>query len=687
MKAKLFSSLVVMCGVYISAFAGGNVTIEHTTQRFIGDVSTFDRDKYTNAHLLHEKGNNEFETFKSDYNINPDYIGGRQFWNPLGMVKNGVIPNVTDRYNGTRKITPNLVATGTARQLMWDKNVDYSAINITTHSKNAAAFVAKKYRDDWDLIPQYLEPFNEPMVHAIDYYPEGKEGKYIDEKLKSIYDKISYYHKHLADAIRATPELKDMKVIGYASAFPEFEGNNFKSWNTRYKNFIDIAGKELDGFSIHLYDGSGINNTGGRRSGSNVEAILDLIETYSLIALDELKPYAITEYGRLVADQPGWITDKTQSNYETVENSQAVRSQLHMIMSFMERAGNIMTTIPFNVDTRDVKQKYTKSSIWINNNGAIETTNRVFLYEMLKDIKGDRVWIHSDNVDIQTQAFVSGDELYVMLNNLNDAKQTMNLNLINKDGLQHVDVKRLKIFIDKKPELTNSALSAAPASISLEYGETAVLTYKFKESIAFENTIYSTKYYSKKYLDEISAGGILAYSFMDVETGEGSAVLRLSIGRAHGLTTKPSSVMINGTKINIDSDIIRGYDQKTRKQFFGTLEIPVDIALLNNGHNKVRVTFSDKGGYVSSAILQVNKKKESTELAENDYSALKLVPSVVDAGEVVTVMNNDKPLTIYDIKGNIVASENESSTINTVNFTSGMYLVSAEGAVKKLLVR
>ena len=78
---------------------------------------------------------------------------------------------------------------------------------------------------------------------------------------------------------------------------------HFQLWKSRYKKFIDIAGRDIDFYTVHLYDGSGVNNKVGRRSGANSEAILDIIEAYSYKALGEVKPYAITEYGRLVPDQ------------------------------------------------------------------------------------------------------------------------------------------------------------------------------------------------------------------------------------------------------------------------------------------------------------------------------------------------------------------------------------------------
>ncbi|MEM6830726.1 MAG: hypothetical protein AAF551_09420 [Bacteroidota bacterium] len=98
-----------------------------------------------------------------------------------------------------------------------------------------------------------------------------------------------------------------------------------------------------------------------------------------------------------------------------------------------------------------------------------------------------------------------------------------------------------------------------------------------------------------------------SFTFDPADTGSGMATLRLGVGRDHGLSLTPE-VLINGKKVAIEGDIIRGNDQVNRSQFFGVLEIPFSIDLLNEkDSNTVEVTFPDSGGKISSAILQVQK--------------------------------------------------------------------------------
>ena len=86
----------------------------------------------------------------------------------------------------------------------------------------------------------------------------------------------------------------------------------------------------------------------------------------------------------------------------------------------------------------------------------------------------------------------------------------------------------------------------------------------------------------------------------------GEVVLRLGVGREHGLSLQPT-VTVNGTAVTVPADY-RGYDQyhngAGREAFFGVLEIPLPWSVIS-ANNQVDVTFGDSGGHVSSVALQV----------------------------------------------------------------------------------
>ncbi|MEM6642691.1 MAG: T9SS type A sorting domain-containing protein [Bacteroidota bacterium] len=676
-----------------SVFAQGSILIDHKTKRFLGEVSALDRDKFTNVHNVYNDVDPEFEAFKETYNISPDYSGSRQFWNPMNKVNDGVIPSVPDNYDGVREVLKGRVGTGRESRLFFDETLDYSQEDVSQFSLDLADYIARSYRDEWDPMHEFIEPFNEPMVHAKDYYPGG----FNSAKNDLIITKMCEFHRDLGQAIRTMPELVNLKMMGYASAFPEFESNDFDLWNKRYKKFIDIAGEDMDIFSVHLYDGSGINNTGGRRSGSNAVAILDLIEAYSFIKLGVAKPVAVTEFGRLVANQPGWANGNGVKNYEPVENSQATRSQLHMVMDFIEREDNFELALPFNTNQREPTTQFSKATLFTtDDSGNVVLTPRRFFYEMLSDLKGERVRILSTNVDVQILAFVEGSELYVMLNNLNDDSQNIALQMLDLEGLTEVEVKRLKVFLDKTPELSTTIESTAPAALTLEYGETVVLTYKFDSDISFENTITRTKYYGTEYLKPIAAGSTLSFTFTDVEVGEGDASLRFGIGRSHGLSLRPT-VSLNGSTLSLPTDLIRGYDQLNRSSFFGTLEIPFDISLLQEGTNTIELSFDDNGGFITSAIMEVEVAENEVEEPELPLGAviqsdLVVYPNPVVRGEKVTITSSSQvnSISIFDASGRLIQVI-EGDELETKDLRQGFYYLQVQaGSVvesRKLLIQ
>lgn len=684
MTIKHITLIAGACMLWLSlAHAQGIISIDHKTQRYLGDVSSFDRGKYLNGHFVFNNFDADFDAFKSTYNIAPSYKGSRQFWNPMNKVNNGQIPNIQNKYDGVRVVNKRLVGTGRASRLMYDGTVDYSTVDVSAFSKQFAAYVAQSYRDEWDPMQEYIEPFNEPMVHARDFYP----GNWNSAKNDSVISHMCLFHRDLGQAIHALPELANLKMTGYASAFPEFEQNDFDFWNARYKKFIDIAGADMDVFSVHLYDGSGINNTGGRRSGSNVEAIMDIIEAYSFVALDTVKPLAITEYGRLVLSQPGWPGNGI-SNYEPIENSQAVRSQIHMVMSFMDRGDNIALTIPFSVGKSDpLADKFSRAALFVEqSNGTYSLTERRYFYEIWREVQGDRVWAYSTNVDVQTQAFVDGDKLYVVLNNLNDNDQQVSLDLQDPQEVAEVRVKRLKIFVDKVPEFTLDTLGAAPTSMTLAYGETAVLAYTFNSPIVFDNEIRSKKYYATTYLQPIVANTDASFTFEGIETGShGIATLRIGVGREHGKSLRPT-VQVNGQPLPVEGDIIRGYDQNSRNQFFGVMEIPVPMSMLTAGSNQVKVQFGDSGGHISSAILQVQKANQAVPVSATPTvnQAITIFPNPVSDYLRIQGAAPYVKYSIYDVQGRVIqAGQLRENSLDVRALPTGTYLLQLEeGAIK-----
>lgn len=597
----------------LNAYAQNNaVQINMNCQRYIGGVSELDRNKYFS---VHDTGNDaEQAAFRKNYNV----TGGRGFWGPSGY-SNAQLKNPIGTYPGPR------VGNDNPRKVLFNEV-------LTEHPGNAfldkmdvnkagdwAVEYFKNYSNDSGR-PEYYEPMNEPFVHAKDFYTGGWNA----DNEKRIREQMALLYNAIGQKIKASPALVNMKVIGYSAAWPEMELGDFGHWKDNQKMFMDKAGDNMYAFSTHLYDGINVTGQDTKRSGSNSEAILDLIEAYSFIKWNTIKPHAITEYGAI---EKGYGT-----NYSDVASVQTVKSINHILFNLLERQDHLAQSTPFitgkatwHITAANNYQPYgavlwKPSNIGQPNPTAWVYTPRIYFYELWKEVKGNRISIKCENPDIQTQAFVDGKKMYVAFSNLHHADQTINLNMIaGTNGLVNVKIKDLKIYEQLDPVYLETTVTQAPTSLKLISSQSVVLEYTFTNDITFNNALRETKYYTNNYLTPIVANTSLNFNFNNVTQGFGFANIRMSIGRKHNVSKSPI-VKINGTVVTVPTNWA-GYDQANRTDFFGMINIPFSTNLLKKD-NVITLEFPDSGGTVSSMILSVeNYDNPATTLGIQTFGA------------------------------------------------------------------
>jgi len=658
---KLLLLVAVLSSFQIKA-QSTTVEIDPSCQRFINGISELDRTKFFSVHdsALDADG----IAFRNDYNV----TGGRDFWGPYGVAYQqsspipeervpGVYPADLPGNDNVRTIRDGFVMTS-HRFWTFKDGLDINA------AANWAAEYFKDYINDGEA-HEFFEVMNEPFVHAQDY---GDNVQDIKRQMSLLFNEVGLRFEN-------TPALANMKVIGYSAAWPSYELFDFGQWNDNQKLFMDLAGENMDAFATHLYDGINVTGQDTKRSGSNSEAILDLIENYSYIKWRKVKPHAITEYGAI---ESGYGPD-----YSEIASSQTMTSMNHILMGLLDREDRIAVSIPFatgkatwHITAENNYQPYTPA-LWIPTNigepvpAGWRYSPRILFYDLWKDVKGERALIKSDNPDIQVQAFIDNTKMHVVLSNLDDDTQTVNLRMLsNLENVENVLVKSLKVFPQAMPDFSTETLNAVPSSITLIKDETVVLEYNLSTSPVYSNALRFTSYYPTDYLRPIAANTPLLYGFTGVATGDGFASIRMSIGRKHNVSKKPI-VTVNGQTIAVP-DNWQGYDQANRDDFFGMIEIPFSANLLR-ANNEIRVVFPDDGGRVSSLIL-------STQLFDTPRSAL----SILGTGNPCPNQNSGK-ITIkpllpdtYEaiLTGNGVnLTETFSSLFNFENLATGTYMV------------
>lgn len=610
--AKLGLVMAVSTIASQAALAATTATIDLNTQKFIGGVSDLDRSKYFNIHMTATESQvtvAELEFITKELNAG----FGRQFWSPFSA-HSGDAPYPSEASaitNGANSIT---YANNHA-------NAAYASnrVMVTDHPKNvyvhgedpllAAEWAANYFKHYYDNAnrPMFYEPMNEPYVHAGDF---GTDQAAIRLGMANVFKEIG---KKFDQENIAT------QIIGYSSAWPSMELWDFGHFNGRMKQFMDVAGPHVDSFSIHPYDGVNVTGANNERSGSNLESLLDLIETYSSFKWNTVKPITISEYGGIESGYGDTYTD--------LRSAQSLLSQNKMLMQLLDRQDRLLTTIPFN--TGKAAWHYNAANNW-NPYGATILrpdptsivdgkptnffwTKRADIYRLWSDVQGSRVKVETTNPDIQVNAFVNGNKAYVALNSLAEAWETVDLDFVNSLGtITNVRQKLLVVRQSTEPTYTDTTITA-PASYAMEPGTTVVWEYTFAAPVGFDGTLDTKHHYAPEHLVNIIANQNNIFSFNGVTAQNGKSVIRMSLGRAHGASLAPT-VLLNGTAVNVNLNW-KGGNQATRDSFFGAIEIPVDNALLQV-NNVVTVTFPDAGGQIASMVLQVNNDSTATSIPD-----------------------------------------------------------------------
>lgn len=604
MKKTVYLSLSLL--ISSVGFAQNNkVSIDLTTQKFYGSTSELSREKYFSGHFSYTDG---------DLAEDADYLFGnlgikfgRSFAGPRSFGKDHSIMSVEEASAGGTRTNKSIIGGKLFK--------DYATrdLIITAHPKEAfamnadynkiAAYDAAYIKTAFPVLPRYYEVMNEPFVHAIDFvktYPET-DGVIIE---------MSKLHKVVADKVHA--EVPDIMVGGYSAAWPEYEKNNFAIWDSRMKTFMDIAGESMDFFATHLYDG--VNVTGGfvYRSGSNSEAILDLIEAYSYIKWGKIKPHLISEYGYTAKNMQG-------KPYSPESDGICLVSYNKILMGLLDKPDRILKAVPFIVGRapwfyKDPKNTEGNPYPWVISrkmpDGSYQLTHLVKFYELWKGVEGDAIAVNSNNPDIQVNGYASKGKIFIAMNNLDDKEQKISLDFLHNSSKLINKMTLRRLFLDDKgiPQLQFSKGTKTVDELVLKPGETVVLDCDTKK-IEFDNTLNEDNYYAKTYLQKIEANTPLTFEIEKaVASKNGSATIRMGISRAHNLSKSPK-VTINGTPVEVPNNWA-GYDQAPREQFFGVIPIPVAINLIKEGKNTITITFPDAGGFVSSVILNEERLKK-----------------------------------------------------------------------------
>ncbi|MEM6347023.1 MAG: Ig-like domain-containing protein [Bacteroidota bacterium] len=546
----------------------------------------------------------------------------------------------------------------------------WTIANGTAAGEYMGRFVNEFFGGNGQPEPAFVEIMNEPLYEFVT----------VGDKTPA---EIFSFHNEAADAIRA--QNANVLIGGYTAAFPNFEEDDFQRWHERWKLFIDMSGDKMDFWSIHFYD---FNLSWGNqpvlRRGSNMEATLDMLDHYTQLSFNEIKPLVISEYG-------GRALTLEADPWSPYRDWMSIKSMTSMLLAFSERPQHILSAIPFIIvkaewGRQDDGDPYPWRLMRQNKELPGQTGNHwvytefVKFYQLWSEVKGTRIDSRSTDPDIQTNAFVDGNKLYLILNNLNFHDTTVLLNCVERQNnlLQNIKVKHLYLdSLSNTPMLDENNYSSLD-SLMIGAEGSAVIEYTYQNSLLVDELVAETKYYADRYLVPIIPYAENKFEINNIDKEmQGEAVLRLGLGRDHGKSLQPT-VKINGFEIAVPDNYM-GYDQLTRDSWFGVIEVPIPFYYLQTD-NEISVQFKDQGGYISSMAIRVYNHSDAVMRSDSVApTSLSLVPATqaILPNTSYRLIPTILPITATDPSLIWSSSDPSIATVDSLGVVTGLMLGNA----------
>ena len=647
-SCRILSFVVGLLGVTGDALAV-DVEVNLNVRREVGGISEFDRSKFITIHSTNTDGDwgdrygpNFTDDLLADFVLSNDVYFGRDTGYITGQLRkqldeDPVKPGWASVTNGTYSIEHQ----GQYQRNNYDAKTELHAYEDRSMDNVIAAQFHPFWPDGtltargWALsqTDTASEPFGSAsgnyMGHFLNHYygSETQVGKPLplwvevmnepDWPLFEASGDPAYgtsspaelwkYHNSVADQIHRLNT--NVLVGGYCPAFPDPERDDFEEWTDEWVSFIDTCGTNLDFYTIHLYDIDQSTKKITRR-GSFTEALFDMIEHYSQIRIGKQLPFVISEYA-------GKDSVLAQDGWSALHDWKRIKSMSGYLMSFMDRPNLIGKTIPYIM----IKQEWARNDTTgipggarlmrredeiynpTNTTGDWVYTEHVKWYQLWSDVNGTRVDTVSADPDIQVDAYVDSNKVYLILNNMETSVQMVDLTLFENFGNAVQSVREKNLYWDGSGVVLDDVEHAGNLDqVELGSEGTAILEYTFAAPLSVTETSEEVKYYATTYFQPIIAGQADEFVITNVAKGAyGEAVLRLGAGRDTNLSRRPV-VLFNGSPLNVSTDFL-GHEGDDRDVFFGQLDIPVPYELLQPS-NTVSITYPDSGGTISSVTLR-----------------------------------------------------------------------------------
>ena len=429
------------------------------------------------------------------------------------------------------------------------------------------------------------------------YFEVANECNVRAKELGTTFADMCDLHAKLARQLHK--DAPGLQIGGPTAAWPAFEVRDFGIWRDQMGMFIERAAADMDFLSIHLYS-THWDDSIKNRFGANIDAILDLLETQSLMSTGQVKPLLISECGTGLRDG-----EQIMKEYSPYRDWLILRGANHVLMNLVRRDDRIIKMVPF-ITAKATWYKADHPYPWVlfhKKEGAWMPTHLAKWYDFWKEVQGKHLPTKCSVLDVQTHAVLDGDTVHLMIDNLKDNSVAVDVRETIPEGnhVSNVEISHL-YFNGEEPALDVQQPSDAHwRNLVLKPHEAVIVKLQLESAPIPGETLTESIHYADRTLQPIT--GNAAYfkvHYTGDTTSLSSAMLRVSFGRNRNLSLQPS-VSMNGTKLEVPENE-RGQRDEMGKERFTAKEIQVPVQLLKKT-NRVAVQFPDSGGHVSTVVL------------------------------------------------------------------------------------
>jgi Porphyranase catalytic subdomain 1 len=443
--------------------------------------------------------------------------------------------------------------------------------------------------------PQWLELLNEPHWS---YWSDPH---------------LANYHTVTRDAVhRMVP---GVRVGGPCLPVAYYYGRQYDNFRG-LRDFIDNTKCGLDFYSFHVYDflddTEKPDDFAGRiTSGLPLESVLDLIQNHTVNHYGKKVDIVISETGgygakkRIEAEARKRIPGEGfewEMKKRSIDDFNMVSSLIGHTLTYMDHPEAVKKSVPFILldamawdptyySTLYVPRNFQDKNDWV-------ATKKIHFYQMFRDLQGRRVTASCPDPDVQTRAFVDGNSVFVVMNNLSNQPKNVRLEMPAPAWMM---VRRFGRHADLTPYLTEEVVTPVK-SLALKPREAVLLRAEFIKPVVQERVVNEISCYGDKVATKVKDKTAITVKVPHLDQVD-HAWLRVGISRPQEGAPEVD-IVLNGKPLVVPLEQCADRLTEKGKDYASCKLVRLDPAALQEV-NTITVSFPDgKPGAVGAVVIR-----------------------------------------------------------------------------------